>query len=48
MVTGGRVLGEDGRGRAVTGHPFLIPYITEMEMQTMTNFRFKLPVILVK
>ena len=32
MVAGGRVLGEDGRGRAVTGPPFPINVFTETVM----------------
>jgi hypothetical protein len=32
MVAGGRVLGEDGRGRAVTGPRFTFKISTETEM----------------
>jgi len=34
MVAGGRVLGEDGRGRAVTGPRFPFKVITVTEMQS--------------
>jgi len=43
MVAGGRVLGEDGRGRAVTGPLFRINEFTETEMLSKTTQSLTLP-----